>query len=541
MAKSKSSVPAPMGAPSGGIIPPPPKGLSASFAPQPAPYMIAPPAAASVMLPQMFGAQPGLALRSPQVDMGYSSALLPDKPPQTAAQVGLQPGDLDAFNSSLAAARTNADTAHSMVGKNDFNFAIPQRSDFDNQLSQALQAKIIENLSGGDSRMDRFNKGFTMGQKIAAAVVVPALGAFSGNGYAQGFNQSTQQTQAAVAQAEALQAAEKQQRNGSLAQLASLYENISPQSSKNITAAVTQQLNMIKMQREAQRQAMADAIAADNKVADLEREKLQMILQGRAAQGNAQDKDFGNTLALSAAQNGVTRDNQTAANQALSQGLQVAGLGLQQKAQSFNEAQAGIKNEQWQKTFDQTAAKNTAEQQGQNISRLRQFETLVNKVDPATGRLLYPGLQNSPAIKAIMNKLQQGTGVTQAEIDAAQSAMPVPQAPTSQGLDISSLAREFGAGLSGIFGGPKQAAQASAMPQAQAKPTDFAAIIKAPTQYIQLSQPQIDQIRANQYQSVLGPLSQTLAQKLGKQPTDQQLMDAYNALEKAYANKSKGR
>ncbi|HEY9791710.1 MAG TPA: hypothetical protein V6D22_15000 [Candidatus Obscuribacterales bacterium] len=138
-----------------------------------------------------------------------------------------------------------------------------QQSDFERQMETGLQNRMRDLLIGRESAGERFDKGFDLGQKLAANIMVPLAGVMSKSagakmGYAQVAPMLRQQAQ----EADRARAAELAQRNNLLMQMSQLWENMSPQSSKNLMELAKQRLAVEQSNRSAQNDALRNALSA---------------------------------------------------------------------------------------------------------------------------------------------------------------------------------------------------------------------------------------------------------------------------------------
>jgi len=138
----------------------------------------------------------------------------------------------------------------------------PQQSPFEQHLDQAMQARMMKLLSGGESRGERFSKGWDVGQKIAANLIVPLMGMHGSAGNAIGTAQALGQLKQQAAEGERSRAAEASARNSTIMQMAQMWEGMSPQSSKNLLALASARLKADQTNRENQHQSLKDAIEA---------------------------------------------------------------------------------------------------------------------------------------------------------------------------------------------------------------------------------------------------------------------------------------
>lgn len=150
-------------------------------------------------------------------------------------------------NSALADANSTQGYLPDLLKAGDNGGMVPTTpaNPFEQKLGEATKAAIIQNLARKEGPGSRFHSGFTMGQQLAANVALPLLGLFGGGpGTAFGAMQTAQNLEAQVAQERSAQRAEKNARNQTLMSLANLYENISPESSKNVRDLLGHQIQI---------------------------------------------------------------------------------------------------------------------------------------------------------------------------------------------------------------------------------------------------------------------------------------------------------
>lgn len=237
--------------------------------------------------------------------------------------------------------------------------AVP--SQFDQQLSDAVQQRLTKALIGGDSRWDRFQKGYDLGGKFAADVVAPLVGVLSKKpGSAQGAMLATNELQRQAELADQQRAAERQAHNQTLLNLASLYENISPTSLKNSKALLDQHIAVHKANQEDLNNATKDVESATNSYGD----------------ALAKSKELQSKF-------GMDAWNQAAKQAEL--GLQGGHLAVAQKTLTDKEAETGINNDLNQKklaleTKNSDAAKARADAAAQSADDNKGFKSTELKL-----------------------------------------------------------------------------------------------------------------------------------------------------------------
>lgn len=138
----------------------------------------------------------------------------------------------------------------------------PQLSPFEQMLEQGVQDKMRRLITGEETAGERFNKGFDIGQKIAGNILVPLMGTFGNAGTAMGAAEATQALRQQSAEADRARAAEKHARNSTLAQMVSLWENMSPTSSKNLIQLAASRLKVAQQNREMETEQLKNALSA---------------------------------------------------------------------------------------------------------------------------------------------------------------------------------------------------------------------------------------------------------------------------------------
>jgi hypothetical protein len=137
----------------------------------------------------------------------------------------------------------------------------PHLSETEQLLNQATQSKIRELLSGSESAGERWDKGFARGQTIGASVIAPLIGSMmhgvDGRSLAAVSNEVQQGARQQLAQA----ASEKHQRNQLLAQMSALYENMDPNSAKNMMTLLGQRAKQVQEDRLEHARLQRDHIA----------------------------------------------------------------------------------------------------------------------------------------------------------------------------------------------------------------------------------------------------------------------------------------
>lgn len=410
------------------IPPPPPMALPSIIQPMAAPASYAPSPMAGPQMPQF--APPQVPQMAPEVQ-------LPAAPNTQSMISGPSDQDLAALREYSNFSGKFANMRMSQAQQPPFEpITQLQQSPFEQQFQQQLQQKILDNMSSGNGVSDRFGKGFDIGQQLAASVVIPAMGSFGSGNNAIGSMQAAQMIQEGVKGRRQERSANKAALNNSLVGLASLYENISPNSAKNISALLKMNMERqaanLKYQNEALgdvRQSMAQGGTA---LKDL------LEIQGKAGdrKADAASTDYNNQMKGAEMQRNLGNDafNQAEGRQNLlmkGQGLALQGEGLELQKQ-----RAQTQESQFQQRIglDQKVAESNAA--GQLLSRMQQPMSLGAKALPFGGGKAYPGIgqdyANNPAAMEAFQKLGKMAGVEGAPFQQAPPAQPAtpPQQPS---------------------------------------------------------------------------------------------------------------
>lgn len=428
-------------------------------------YMTPPPVTPGAGIPQMdYGQQP---VSVPSFDKTLFDKLTP-----TAEQ--LQPlKDLATTQSDLA---KKAVAAYSDGGPN-LSIARPEATGFSQWLQGALQQQIMQSFQEQNTFGSRFNSGFDMGQKIAAALVVPAIGLFSKAGGA-GAVQATEAIKKHVAQGESQRAQQKAQNNQILMNLSQLYENMSPDSAKNQAAYLKSVLDLNKWQYEEGQKALGhaltatgNAVTAQDKLLEAQMEPAQKLLAAKLGL-------YGHELQSAGLQRGLNKDaydqnvQDPLKNQQAQTGLFLQGQNLQQRQTEHADQlkQNAITNQN--KEEDQALANKKFDQEGGKV-RMQAADDLSKWMTSLATKVTTPDKNGKPKYAGMADMLRQNPALLEIYKQKAQTAGinldpdhffellqeqqgAKPKAGGSPGLDVGGLVNQAAQSVGSLFS-PKQA------------------------------------------------------------------------------------
>lgn len=314
-----------------GLVPPPPPIPMPVFTPQ-EPQMD--PAAAAPQAPQQAPGRPILPSLSRQ-DLASVLNYKPDASLQEA---------VDQSRSRMNEAQTAYDSRANELTSAMANYQTAQQSPFEQYLQNALQQKLVNTLGAENTFGARFNRGFDVGQKLAANIIGPAIGLLSKGGGAVGALQASTAMKADVAQSERSRAAESNALNQSLMNLSALYENLDPKSAKNAAANFKTQIELAKAKMEMQGKAADDlrqatqafGTAAHNKnssdvqAAQARAQTLLGLYGHDISNANTQERQFEFDKELPIKQADEVRKNKALENDTASLGIRKSELQLHQ-------------------------------------------------------------------------------------------------------------------------------------------------------------------------------------------------------------------
>lgn len=389
---------------------------------------------------------------------------------------------------------------------------MPQ-TNFDQFLQQQLQERILQSLDAQNGPGERFGKGFDVGQQLAASVVIPAMGSFGSGNNAIGTLQASQMMQENVRARQAQRSASKQALNNSLVNLASLYENVSPQSAKNIAALLKTNMERQKLNMDYQNKGADDVMSALKSGGDSLAKLVE--IQGAANQrkANAANNDFDNQLNVAKETNSQQnqqfnqrKDMMSASNEATRTSLAGDALDLQKGKAAEDKRQFDARQGLAEKTLQTNAA-------NQLLTRMQGPMALSAKAGQFGGPA-YPGIMdNYRQNDAAMQALQQ-LGAT-----AGIQGQPFPPAQAPVAPQAAPQSFDFGKWL---FGGSQPAIKVND-------------VVANPSQFIQFDQKQSQALagaRKNPAQTaaVLAPAIQAQLAQRGISATPQQVVQILNNL-----------
>jgi len=193
------------------------------------------------------------------VSMAGMAAPAPVPQPQQQSPEAMQML-MNAYNSQNQI-RQAAEQRHNDVMNSPLQYQPPQQSPFEQAMQQQVQQHMMNLLSDKKTPLERFTKGMRTGQMIADNIVLPIVDGFSRSG-GMGHARALAQLQARDDASEANERALGEQRNQAIARLASIYENISPTSSKYLSQIASHQLQAQQYNRQAENEAYKDLLSA---------------------------------------------------------------------------------------------------------------------------------------------------------------------------------------------------------------------------------------------------------------------------------------
>lgn len=280
--------------------------------PPPPPTFSLPAIAQSLNLMGQQAPQPGAMQPMPDLRafMAGTQPVPVPQPPATPAQSSFVPDLTDAEASyahlkSLAqGARDNASAPTGMLPsfvKFDPDTgeisSTKTQSPMEKLISDRLGKDVMHGLTGGSDKMDRFDKGYSIGQRIAASLVVPALGVFGhGAGTAAGANAAVAQLEQQVANERAQQRADHHARNESMYRLATMWESLDPKSAKNLNERLKLHLEGLKANNDLQHNLNTAALGATKDESNAATELAKIKQTGQNEQFKAGSIKYGQDL-----------------------------------------------------------------------------------------------------------------------------------------------------------------------------------------------------------------------------------------------------
>lgn len=494
-----------------GLVPPPPP-----YIPQ-----------FTMPMPQQgaFQQQPPMTLAPPvQPKLDPTGGVpLPQAPNTQAMLSGPSEADLSTLRGYSNAQNRFAQMRMQQYGDNPNPFPtvgqMPQ-SDFDQVMQQRLQGQIMQSLDSQNSPGDRFGKGFDAGQQLAASVVIPAIGSFGSGNDAIGTLAASQMMQDNLKGRQAQRSANKQALNNSLINLSSLYENVSPQSAKNIAALMKMNMERQKMNLDYQNKVGDDVMSALKGSGDATARLMEIQSKAGEQKATAAGHDFNNNLSVAKEQNsqnnsefGQRKDMLGAQNDATKIGMAQDAAALEQQKFDESKRQFGEKQGLAQNQFQ-------ANSTNQLLTRLAQPMALDAAVGNFGGKT-HPGIlqnyANNPALSQAFQSLGNAAGIQGSPLPAPTPA-GAPQAPPASG------------GLMDWLMPPGQQQGQQGQP-----PVKIEQVVANPAQFIQFDQKQ-NQMLANasknpaQAAAVLAPAIRAQLAQRGMNPTESHIAQILNSL-----------
>ena len=347
------------------------------------------------MFPNIAGQQ------MPSIDFGQQRVNVPayDWGPVNAMRnVDLTP--LQNANDQAQTQLTQAQQRLAQVPNQQLQYTPPQPTDFENMMQQALQQRFMTAMKGENSFADRFDRGFDMGQKIAANTIVPALGVFGKGAAGLGAVQATESLKNHVHQAAQERSAQKQAINQTLMNLSAAYENLSPTSAKNAAAHLAQMLQYHQYNWQVERDAQTGVNSA-LQTADTAAHNLTQARQtGASGMASAYNSGYGNLL-------GGARVEQTDSQNNVHNQFQ--GIGAVQKQQEIGQGQEkiGLQKQEIADKDKQAGATNARENTKLQIAAMgelnKTYKDLATKMTGTTNGLM--GGQKNPGYGAMIGSI----------------------------------------------------------------------------------------------------------------------------------------
>lgn len=470
--QKKKKRPAPAATSSGLVPPPPPVTPLLAQVPQ---------LAQSLVTPQPFSPSPVAATptapASPQ--MLSLDQLMPYLQPNPADVQALQ-GTRDQLAAQAKAATDNVANLDSQFLPMPSRVANTQFEDF---LQKTTQAQIMKELSGGNSAMDRFDKGQQIGQRIAASLVIPLMGALGkAPGTAAGANAAVQDINNQLSNQKAIDAQERAHRNNAVMNLSQLYEKLSPDSAANVTKLLSQQIETRKYNDALRKEAMANQEKALTNLASVQKDLMNSSNSAGQHLVNAALGLQGQGIQLAGQQQSERHFQQSEKDKDRNYQLQQQSADLQQS--NFQQRQAEL---QYKKDHDLTedgrkaaAQQLTASTALEHSIRLNMQDALGTKAD---GSPKYAGyadyLKQNPAVGHITERLAAQAGIPKSEVSNMFDNIVKSGAPTPGGGNwwdsVINGARSATTSILGTGDGAPVAAPAKA-PEA---PSQLEAVMKA--------------------------------------------------------------
>ncbi|HIN66151.1 MAG TPA: hypothetical protein EYM95_16050 [Candidatus Obscuribacterales bacterium] len=311
---------------------------------------------------------------------------------------------------------------------------LPQ-SDFDQYFQQRLQQQILQNMDSGNGVGERFGKGWDAGQQFASSIVIPAIGSFGSGNNAIGALQASQMLQEGIKGRQQQRAANKQAFNNSLVNLASLYENISPKSAKNISALMKMNMERQNANLNYQNRTSDDILKALQGSTDSTAKLIGIQQKGAELKIGAADKDFGNNMDITKEKRAQSTEESNQQKDKFGMQIDAAKLGLARDNAELDKEKFGEQKNQFGQTFAETQAKNRSDAASQFLSRMQQ--PMANSVKTQQfGGKAYPGIlesyANDPALMQAFQALGSRAGISGSPFQTAQpGAMPQGAAPAA--------------------------------------------------------------------------------------------------------------
>lgn len=363
--------------------------------------------------------------------------------------VAPNPADVQALQNTSQQMQDQSTAAQDRLSNINSEFMpIPQQhqSQFQNFITDNLQKQLTSELakSQAPSRSDKFNRGWDMGQKLAANLVIPLMGLHAkGLGSAAGANAAMESLKGQVAQSEQNRKAQEHAHNNTVMNLAQMYEKMDPNSAANIADLLGRQVQAMNYNKTVKQEAQKNSMDALDKVAG-----VQEKLAGINSTGN---KETANVIQRNQEQNiGVAglglrgqEFQQKSGKDAEELGNQKSLLGLKREELKVSQGSLAARQGEIQSKMADSKTDNERADLKLQLEATQQLERYMrinatNAMAPGVGGAgkkfanYSEFLEKNPAEKQMFNTLAKAAGMKNVDPDKVFSALRAQNAVEAQ-------------------------------------------------------------------------------------------------------------
>lgn len=466
-------------------------------------------------------------------DFGYNMVNVPTVDPQMSDYLKPDQGALSGLQNAIGTQRSALSDAQDRLNNTMF-MSVPSEISTDRFTKEtflpSLQASIADHLTRRNSAGSRFGRGFDIGQNIAANTLVPLVGLFGGAGNAIGAYEATRALRQNVAQNQMRRAQEESTLNQAMTNLASLYENISPQSAKNIDLLLRRQIDTSKLNSDMQQSAQKDILSLSKDIANSEDKLAQLQQTQKRDYAEARHKSIFDQLQAGQLQQSLNNFASQDANRQANTLLR--GQELTQRNQQFDQ----------QQTLRQQEVREKALVNLERFLRLNATNAMAQSGSDYKFKGFADYFAKNPATRRIYQQYAEAAGLGDLNPDVVFKAFSTQEPGQEQ--DSGNLLDAFlSMGAKAVDQGSKNIVDRGwknilgfAPGSSNAQKLDFENVAKSPFQYISVGKREQQLLKAGDLPSLASSVRTRLTQLLGTNPSSQQIADVLNQMEKQHAD-----